>query len=40
MARIRVNLCDIEEINTYNEKLEDIIYKLITMKMLEEEKEN
>ena len=38
MARIKIDLCEIKEENLGNEKLSDIIYKLITIKMINENK--
>lgn len=38
MARIKVNLCEIVERNLKNEKIEDIICKLITLIVIEENK--
>lgn len=38
MARIKVDLCEITEENTCDEKLSDVIYKLITIKMISQNK--
>lgn len=38
MARITVDLCEIKEANLCDEKLSEIIYKLITIKMINENK--